>query len=113
MGAADAVRNRLRILQLFTHEAAHLVAALQAYMQGQVLGACWHKLQTVVLVSCTDNKAHCMRVRLQVSICCAKRLLVSSHVAERMQLLPVAGLVLLTCSLKESVCRLSRSCLLM
>lgn len=52
MGVADAVQNRLRILQLFRHEAAHLVAALQAYMQGQVLGACWHHLQTVVLVSC-------------------------------------------------------------
>lgn len=52
VGAADTVRNRLRILQLFRHEAAHLVAALQAYMQGQVLGACWHHLQTVVLVSC-------------------------------------------------------------
>ncbi|KAL3160660.1 hypothetical protein ABBQ32_010579 [Trebouxia sp. C0010 RCD-2024] len=54
VGVADAVQNRLRILQLFRHEAAHLVAALQAYMQGQVLGACWHHLQTVVLNDVTD-----------------------------------------------------------
>ena len=49
----DAVQQRLRILQLFRHEAAHLVAALQAYMQGQLLGTCWHQLQNAVMVSCT------------------------------------------------------------
>ena len=52
-----AVQQRLRILQLFRHEAAHLVAALQAYMQGQLLGACWHQLQRAITVSCTRGRA--------------------------------------------------------
>lgn len=55
--AADAERHRLRILQLFRHEAAHLVAALQAYMQGQMLGACWHRLQSIIMVSCPGDEA--------------------------------------------------------
>ena len=53
----DAAQQRLRILQLFRHEAAHLVAALQAYMQGQLLGTCWHHLQSAVMVSCTKRQA--------------------------------------------------------
>lgn len=55
MGAV--VQQRLRILQLFRHQAAHLVAALQAYMQGQLLGTCWHQLQSLVTVSCSTGRA--------------------------------------------------------
>lgn len=52
----DAVPQKLRTLQLFRHEAAHLVAALQAYMQGQLLGTCWHEMQSAVMVSCTNRQ---------------------------------------------------------
>ena len=57
----DAVQHRLRILQLFRHEAAHLVAALQAYMQGQLLGTCWDQLQSTIVVSCTKQRAQLLR----------------------------------------------------
>ena len=60
---SDALQRRLRILQLFRHEAAHMVAALQAYMQGQLLGTCWDKLQSTVMVSCTQREAHPLRGR--------------------------------------------------
>ncbi|KAL0023111.1 hypothetical protein WJX77_002676 [Trebouxia sp. C0004] len=42
------MQQRLRTVQLFRHEAAHLAGALQAYMQGQLLGKCWQQLQSRV-----------------------------------------------------------------
>ena len=45
------VVQRLRTLQLFRHEAAHLTGVLQAYMQGQLLGKCWQQLCNSVRVS--------------------------------------------------------------
>ena len=44
-------QQRLRALQLFRHEAAHLISALQAYTQGQLLGKCWQQLQQRIQVS--------------------------------------------------------------
>ena len=44
-------QQRLRALQLFRHEAAHLISALQAYTQGQLLGNCWQQLQQNIRVS--------------------------------------------------------------
>lgn len=46
----DVFGQRLRILQLFRHEAAHLVTALQAYVHGQLLGDCWDQLQSNIKV---------------------------------------------------------------
>ena len=49
--ALATAQQRLRALQMFRHGAAHLVAALQAYMQGQLLDKCWQQLQETVQVS--------------------------------------------------------------
>jgi len=45
------LQQRLRTVQLFRHEAAHLAGVLQAYMQGQLLGKCWQQLQSSVQVN--------------------------------------------------------------
>ncbi len=45
------MQQRLRTVQLFRHEAAHLAGVLQAYMQGQLLGKCWQQLQRSVQVN--------------------------------------------------------------
>ena len=45
------VQQRLRALQLFRHEAAHFLGAVQAYMHSQLLGACWQRFQQRVQVS--------------------------------------------------------------
>ena len=44
------VQQRLRALQLFRHEAAHFLGAVQAYMHSQLLGACWQRFQQRVEV---------------------------------------------------------------
>lgn len=50
------VRQRVKVLQLFRHEAAHFAAALQSYMQAQLLGQCWQQLQEDIQVSlCMDQ----------------------------------------------------------
>ncbi len=54
------MQQRLRTVQLFRHEAAHLAGVLQAYMQGQLLGKCWQQLQSSVQVnSCRAQMIHC------------------------------------------------------
>ena len=50
----DVFDQRLRILQLFRHEAAHLTTALQAYVHGQLLGDCWGQLQIHIKASFSE-----------------------------------------------------------
>ena len=45
------VKRRINALQLFRHEAAQFAAALQSYMQAQLLGTCWQQLQDDIQVS--------------------------------------------------------------
>ena len=63
----NMLRERLRILQLFRHEAAHLTAALQAYMQGQLLGECWTQLEAHIKVSLLDMMS-CLSVNMRQMI---------------------------------------------
>ena len=54
------MQQRLRTVQLFRHEAAHLAGVLQAYMQGQLLGKCWQQLQSSVQVNaCSAQMITC------------------------------------------------------
>ncbi len=54
------MHQRLRTVQLFRHEAAHLAGVLQAYMQGQLLGKCWQQLQSSVQVNtCSAQTVNC------------------------------------------------------
>lgn len=54
------LQQRLRTVQLFRHEAAHLAGVLQAYMQGQLLGKCWQQLQSSVRVNtCSAQMVIC------------------------------------------------------
>lgn len=55
------LQQRLRTVQLFRHEAAHLAGVLQAYMQGQLLGKCWQQLQSSVQVNaCSAQTVNCI-----------------------------------------------------
>lgn len=54
------VKRRINALQLFRHEAAQFVAALQSYMQAQLLGTCWQQLQEDIQVgnACSHVSVH-------------------------------------------------------
>ena len=72
-GWSSPIQQRLRLLQLFRHEAAHFAGVLQAYMQGQLLGTCWQQLQNSIKVSsciaghfvCTSRSCCVARVMWQ------------------------------------------------
>lgn len=49
-GRQQEVRQRVKVLQLFRHEAAQFAAALQSYMQAQLFGQCWQQLQNDIQV---------------------------------------------------------------
>lgn len=53
-------KQRINALQLFRHEAAQFAAALQSYMQAQLLGTCWQQLQEDIQVgnACSHVSVH-------------------------------------------------------
>ncbi len=93
------VLQRLRTLQLFRHEAAHLSGVVQAYVQGQLLGKCWQQLQDTIKVALL---AVC-------AILCSCRELLVQQQKLKMAILPAKDMFCVQqVATKHSVCSLLR-----